>query len=1227
MAQTGAAVATHTVAFVDATLPDWEVLAAELPTDVEVILLNAAQDGVLQIAAALADRDDLDAIHVLSHGRRGALQLGNAVLDEDSLPRYQSALQTIGAALSDEGDLLLYGCNVAIGDAGHAFVEALAVVTGADVAASVDLTGAEVLGGNWNLEVTGGSVQATPLGPDEWSALLAVNTAPHFPVGDGSVLAYFIGHYQAEGRSVVLQPDGKMLVGGRSDDCFAVLRVNADGSFDSGFSGGGVATDVGHPAIASGGMALEPDGQILLAGTTWNAASSSRAFTLIRCNANGSLDTGFGDDGVVTLPMEAAGDSFPSVALQRDGSGRILLGGDAIKVGSNLRWDFVLACYDADGSLDTSFGNNGIVTTDVGGADVGRDLAVQADGKILLAGHSFDGDYEFALLRYNDDGSLDTTFSDDGKLTTPLLNRAFGTSVVLQPDGKILLGGYASHVTTIDVNYFALVRYNYDGTLDTTFSVDGKLTTIVSDGDDRGYSVTLQPDGKIILAGYVSEATDYPEGFALVRYNADGSVDTSFGELGTVITPVLDFGGRGYSVELQPDGKILVAGDVFDGDKYVFALIRYNSDGSLDNTFDVPGAINGAPRFTEGGPAIVLDGNVQVIDAELAASGNYAGASLTLARHGGASAQDAFSSAGSLAFTAGKAVLAGVTIGTVSNAGGQLVLTFNTNATQARVNQALGSIAYSNSSSAPPDLVKIEWTFSDGNTGVQGTGGALSATGSTWVVITAVGGGAIEGTPGNDVLNGTEADDEMLGHAGADSLTGGAGNDWLDGGTENDTLNGGAGADTMVGGAGDDTYVVDDPGDVVSEAVNSGTDTVNGSVTYTLFGNVERLTLTGASAINGTGNSLANVLNGNAAANTLGGGTGADTLNGGAGNDLLLGGADNDRLVGNDGNDTLDGWARTDTMVGGLGNDIYVVDNPGDVISEGASGGTDLVKSSVTFSFAVAGRAELENLTLTGTSAINGTGNAKANVLTGNSGANILNGGADNDRLYGGNGNDTLDGGTGADTIGGGLGDDTYLVDNAGDVITEAASGGTDLVKSAVTFSFAVAGRAELENLSLTGTSAINGTGNAKANVLTGNSAANVLSGVGGTDRLYGADGNDTLLGGAGADTLVGGLGADRFKFLTTGEGVDSITDFASGTDKIQVVSANFGGLPVGTLLAGNFRLAGQALPSAPVFVYDSAAGSLTFDADGSGATAAVALATLTGPKTLVRTDIVIVAA
>ncbi|MEH2135616.1 beta strand repeat-containing protein [Nostoc sp.] len=389
----------------------------------------------------------------------------------------------------------------------------------------------------------------------------------------------------------------------------------------------------------------------------------------------------------------------------------------------------------------------------------------------------------------------------------------------------------------------------------------------------------------------------------------------------------------------------------------------------------------------------------------------------------------------------------------------------------------------------------------------------------------------INGTSGADNLTGTVNGDSISGLLGNDTLQGLGDSDTLDGGDGNDSLDGGTGNDSLIGGKGNDTYIVDSIGDTITEGLNAGTDLVKSSVSWVLGNNLENLTLTGTDTINGTGNSLNNILTGNTAANILSGGDGNDNLIGGAGNDTLLGGA---------GNDTLDGGLGADSLNGGIGNDIYIVDNPSDTITEGLNAGTDLVKSSVSFVLA----DNVENLTLTGTDAINGTGNSLKNILIGNTGANILSGGDGNDSLFGSSGNDTLlggagddtlDGGLGADSLNGGAGNDVYTVDNLNDTVTEGLNAGIDLVKSSVSFVLAD----NVEKLTLTGSGVINGTGNNLDNVLIGNTGANILSGGDGNDSLIGGAGNDSLIGGAGDDTLDGGAGIDS---LNGGAGNDTYT-------------------------------------------------------------------------------------
>lgn len=434
--------------------------------------------------------------------------------------------------------------------------------------------------------------------------------------------------------------------------------------------------------------------------------------------------------------------------------------------------------------------------------------------------------------------------------------------------------------------------------------------------------------------------------------------------------------------------------------------------------------------------------------------------------------------------------------------------------------------------------------------------------------------GEANGTDGGDTLVGTTGQDLMQGFGGADTLIALAGNDTLDGGT---------GADTMLGGRGDDHYIVDDAGDVVTEGVGEGADTVTSSVNHLLSANVENLTLAGAADLAGTGNALANTIVGNAGDNILDGGAGADALAGGDGDDtyvvdhagdvviehpgegndtvrssvswtlgdnlevleltgtaalsatgnaqdnLLTGNAGNNALYGGAGNDTLAGGGGADTLVGGMGDDSYVVESGADAVTELAGEGTDTVYSAVSWTLG----ANFENLTLTGNAALFAIGNSLDNVLTGNVGNNILSGRG---------GNDTLIGGGGSDLMLGGEGDDTYVVDSAGDVVFEAAFDGEDTVLASVNWTLAD----NVENLALQG-GALRGTGNSLGNLLVGNAGSNVLSGEAGDDRL---------VGGAGADTMYGGKGNDVFEvddagdvvIETTGQGTDTVESTVSWT-------------------------------------------------------------------------------
>ena len=456
-----------------------------------------------------------------------------------------------------------------------------------------------------------------------------------------------------------------------------------------------------------------------------------------------------------------------------------------------------------------------------------------------------------------------------------------------------------------------------------------------------------------------------------------------------------------------------------------------------------------------------------------------------------------------------------------------------------------------------------------------------------------------------DTLDGRGGDDLLSGGDGGDFLLGGNGNDFITGDDGDDAIDGGAGSDRMSGGAGVDTvtYSTATAGVVVSLA---DPDLNSGAAAGDVVSEVENL----------LGSTLSDRLLGDGFNNQIDGDTG---------NDLLEGGGGDDFLIGNIGNDTLVGGAGADLLRGNNGDDTYVVEDSADTIFE--QNGTDTVQASISFSLDSSEvNGPVENLTLTGP-ATNGTGNALANVIVGNALANVLDGQAGADVLEGGNGNDTLVGGAGADTLIGGLGDDIFrLDDDVSDTVSDA--GGTDTIITTISRSLAAFNG--IENLTLTGGAAINGTGNALANLLIGNAAFNTLGGAAGNDTISAGAGNDTLAGGLGNDRLAGGAGVDKFLFNTKPGATnrDVVTDFNHFQDTVLLDHAVFTKLGGnGALKAAFFHVGAAAADSDDHIVYNKATGALFFDADGSGhGAAAIQFATLTNrPANLAANDFFVI--
>jgi uncharacterized delta-60 repeat protein len=406
---------------------------------------------------------------------------------------------------------------------------------------------------------------------------------PTFGSGGKVTTDFFAGQDRA--NDIAVQADGRIIVVGNAsvsrgmmtDVDFAITRYNTDGSLDSTFGAGGkVFTDFPSTLDQANAVAIQSDGKIIIAGSQRvDIFTGNDNFALARYNPDGSLDSTFGSGGKVTTGFSPnSRDIAHDLAIQSDG--KIV----AVGLSSNSATadDFALARYNADGSLDSTFGSGGKVTTDFAGSSFGFDeansVAIQSDGRIIAGGMAQSGD--FGLARYHTDGSLDITFGTSGKVITEISSSVDAISALaIQSDGKIVAAGYALSIVGYD---FAVARYNPDGSLDGSFGSGGKVAKDFSGGNDFALDVAIQFNGKIIVVGEAFTATSTD--FGLVRYNTDGSPDSTFGSGGTVTT---DFSGNlsetAKAVAIQSDGRIIAAGDRLSlTTSYDFALARYLGD-------------------------------------------------------------------------------------------------------------------------------------------------------------------------------------------------------------------------------------------------------------------------------------------------------------------------------------------------------------------------------------------------------------------------------------------------------------------------------------------------------------------------------------------------------------------------------------------------------------------------------------------------------------------------
>ncbi|MBE9225656.1 DUF4347 domain-containing protein [Phormidium sp. LEGE 05292] len=995
-----------------------------------------------------------------------------------------------------ESQLFLYGCHVAAGDAGSEFIDRLQQLTGVAIAASTTPIGASFLGGNWQLDVT---------------------------TRDMEVGLCF--------QNEIIQ---------------TYAAIFAPGSLDPSFgSGGKVITSGGF--VSTYGITLQPDGKILSTGS-------------------------------------------------------------GLSPGSNL---FSLTRYNIDGSLDTTFGNSGKVTTDIysGTApdrDRGQVVLVQPDGKIVVAGPTtikLPAAYtyldSFALVRYNSDGSLDTSFGDNGKaLFRPGYLGAELGKAVLQPDGKIILVEDAT--SSSGISPFVLQRFNSNGSFDTTFGslptypdyMVGSSLTISVNNINSARDAVLQPDGKLVVLGFgtnlLTGGPDTSRSLTLLRFK-NGSFDYTFGTLGITrsLFQILpnDFSFSLYSqakFALTADGKIVVAADGTSSQGATSILLRYNSDGSLDPDFGIGGRITTSAITTVAGVAIDSNGRISVAGQ---ANGDF-----VLMR---------YSSTGSLDTSFGNNGKVTTDFGTttdnplqlVTQPDGKIVLTgtANGNFVMARyegggsintVNYAPTDINFANRTFIPENVlvtpiqnaysVALKLSATDPDTTdlhtytlVAGAGDSDNAvfkidgdllvplqtfdfeTKSSYSVRVRANdrkGGffdkaltvAVYDLPDTTAINSAPIDLSLSSANVAENLA----------------------VNTIVG-----TFSSIDPdvGDTFTYSLVTGTGSTDNAA-FQIAGN----TLQTAQSFNFESKSAYSIRirtdDGKGGIFEKPFTIGIQDLNeapfitAAIANQTTTTGTAFSYIVPTttfSDPDAGDAITLSATLSDGSALPTWLSFDPTTRAFSGTPTSTNL--GTVNLLLRATDRGGLSTTTgfsLTVNSVTSGT-----NATTGTAGDDYLVGSSSADTIQGLAGNDTIDGGLGADSLIGGSGNDIYIVDNISDVIVENLNEGIDTVQSSVTYTLGN----NVENLSLTGTGTINGTGNNLDNAIAGNSAKNILTGGVGNDSLNGGAGNDTLNGGDGNDILDGGTGADRLvgnagndTYIVDNTGDTVVEASNSGIDLVQ---------------------------------------------------------------------------
>jgi D-arabinose 1-dehydrogenase-like Zn-dependent alcohol dehydrogenase len=1083
-----------TIVFIDAFLSDYHTLQAGIIEGVKTVIISPNQDGIEQISQILQQHPHITTIHILSHGAPGCLYLGNSQLNLTNIHNYTQQLQQW-----QPQNILLYGCNVAAGDAGEEFIHKLHQITTATISASTTKTGNAALGGNWQLEV---NIPATDVETFHGTSLPylpnIVFSADTLNSYQGVFTLTLVGNYDTSGWAYGVQVVGNYAYVADGYSGLQIIDISNPttptfkGNYDTSNRAWGVQVVGNYAYVADeySGLQIIDISNPTTPTFKGNYYTSDRALG-VQVVGNYAY---VADDHAGLQIIDISNPTTPTFKGNYDTSNR------AVRVQVVGNYAYVGDGYSGLQIIDIS---NPTAPTFKGNYDTsGSAWGVQVVGNYA----------------YVADGLSGLQIIDISNPTTPTLKSNYDTSgdaVDVQVVGNYAyVADYGLGLQIIDISNptTPTLKGNYDTPSDAQgVQVVGNYAYVA----DRESGLQI-----IDVSEFTNQApTNLTLSTTTIAENQ--LIGTAIGNLTTT----------------DPD----------TGDTFTYSLVT--GDGATDNSL-----------FTITNNQLKTNA---VFDFE---TKNSYSIRVKTTDQGGLSYEQQFTISINNVTENDKDNLTTTAQQDIIDAQGEddiISSTFANLQQNDTIKGGNGTDTLIITGGTANDLISIDTSNTTNQLDIPGT--------------------TVFGFERFD-LSGFAGTVSFDGTTGNDWIKAGTGNDDLTGGDGNDTLNGGTGIDFLIGGKGNDTFVVDNIGDIIAEGLNGGIDTVESSITWTLRNHLENLTLQGTTAINGTGNNLNNIITGNTAKNVLNGGLGNDTLNGDLGNDTLIGGVGNDsyyvdntadiitenanagtdsvfstaatytlsanvenltlqgtiaingtgntlnnNITGNTANNVLTGGAGADTMIGGAGNDSYYVDNTADTITELVNQGTDIVFSTVTYTLT----PNTENLTLQGTTAINGTGNDLNNIITGNAADNVLTGGLGNDTLIGGAGNDS------------------YYVDSTADSITENVNEGTDSVFTTVTYTLTP----NTENLTLQGTTAINGTGNDLDNSITGNAAANILRGGFGNDTLYlglndnAVDNVNYVLGDA-TDTVyhfVRGVGGDRLNFT----GIASFDVITSGNSTL----------------------------------------------------------------------------